>query len=490
MKSSIDSQALSMGFALLCVVSATMDMGCSTSDSRKSAATDGDSGTKCDGSCGGSGGAIEGGYGGSGGTGGKECSPKPIPDTVPLGWEEFPVMDCKYRIYVPSSREYLPPPLVWEPCSSKTGPLAFDCRQIKMDWPSTQPQPYSLGQTQFGYVGVDGKAVLQVHKVYEQSEPELSSGVMGMVADADGPVRQAFWRDYSAKEADFASSISFWPTSVAHEKSSWFMVEYADGQTRRLVSFVGDDASLCPRIMNDKLLSESLAGIVWVGSLYYAEAAFGQGWVRKWDGTDLGVAVPDTWAYSTPQWIGRNLLFALEANPSYRVKIWTEQNGTQTLVGHSDDDSVGWANPGSDGKDLVWIQGEGRKPDDEYFPTRWIMTSKFSTDPAEIKPKRLIPWPTRSIGAQTASPAVGCGYAAFQYDIGWPSSTEMGIIVVRLSDGQSWVLVSPSLVPRDSWTYPIAITCEEVFATYSAAHMYTIRRVRLDSLGPGTPPPK
>jgi len=269
------------------------------------------------------------------------------------------------------------------------------------------------------------------------------------------------------------------------------MVEYANGETRRLVSFVGNDALFRPRIMNDKLLSESGAGLVWVGSHYYAEAAFGQGWVRKWDGTDMGVAVPDTWAYSTPQWIGRSLLFALEAKPSYRVKIWTEQNGTQTLVGHSGDDSMGWANPGSDGKDLVWIQGEGRKPDDEYFPTRWIMTSKFSTDPAEIKPRRLIPWTTENIGTAIGPNQVGCGYGAFRYELGATSSADTtGLIIVRLSDGVSWTLESPSLVPPDRWVIPLAITCDELFATYSGAYMRTIRRVRLDSLGPGTPPPK
>ena len=243
--------------------------------------------------------------------------------------------------------------------------------------------------------------------------------------------------------------------------------------------------------MNDKLLSESGAGIVWVGSHYYAEAAFGQGWVRKWDGTSMGVAIPDTWAYSTPQWIGRDLLFSLDAIPSYRVKIWTEQDGTQTLVGHSGDDSTGWANPGSDGKDLVWIQGEGRKPDDPVFPIRWIMTSKFSTNPAEIKPRRLIPWASDYIGTGSGSSLVGCGYGVFKYVLGETiSADKTGLIIVRLSDGVSWTLESPSLVPPDRWQQAIAITCNELFATYTGARMYTIRRVRLDSLGPGTPPPK
>jgi len=359
-----------------------------------------------------------------------------------------------------------------------------------MDWPSTQPEPYSLGNNQYAYVDQDGKVMLQLHKIYEVSEPEFANGVMGLVVEADGPVKQAFWREYLSKQGSAVNKISFWPTSVAYGKSGWYMLEWANGEQHRLAPFWGDDEALQPTIINNRLVADSASGIAWIGSDFYAEATLGQGWVRKYDGTDMGVAVPDTWAYSAPQWIGRNLLFALEANPSYRVKIWTEQNGTQTLVGHPGDDSTGWANPGSDGKDIVWIQGEGRKPDDEYFPARWIMTSKFSTDPADIKPRRMIPWPTRSISTQITPPSVGCGYGAFRYDIGWPSATETGIIIVRLSDGVSWVLTSPSLVPPDTWILPIAITCDELFATYTGARMYTIRRVRLDSLGPGTPPPK
>jgi len=359
-----------------------------------------------------------------------------------------------------------------------------------MDWPSTQPEPYSLIGSQYASVDSHGKVVLMLRKIYELPGSDVPTGLMGVVAEADGHVNQAFWRDYAPADSYKSGQITFVSTSIAKSKSGWYLLEWAKGEQYRLAPFWGDDEVLTPTIINNRLVADSASGIAWIGEDLYAEATLGQGWVRKYDGTDMGVAVPDTWAYSTPQWIGRNLLFALEANPSYRVKIWTEQNGTQTLVGHSGDDSMGWANPGSDGKDLVWIQGEGRKPDDEYFPTRWIMTSKFSTNPADIKPRRMIPWPTRSISTQITPPSVGCGYGAFRYDIGWPSATETGIIIVRLSDGVSWVLTSPSLVPPDTWILPLAITCDELFATYTGARMYTIRRVRLDSLGPGTPPPK
>ena len=156
-------------------------------------------------------------------------------------------------------------------------------------------------------------------------------------------------------------------------------------------------------------------------------------------------------------------------------------------MGFSSDDSRGAGNPGSDGTDLVWVQGEGRDGDSTQFPQRWIMTSKYSTDPAAIQPRRLTRWLPYLIAGRT--PAVGCGYAAVRYVLGETIATETGLLIVRLSDGVNWTLRSPNEAKPDSWGPPIAITCDEVFARYQGGAGYeTIRRVRLDSLGPGDPP--
>jgi len=214
--------------------------------------------------------------------------------------------------------------------------------------------------------------------------------------------------------------------------------------------------------------------------------------VFKWDGTDMGVAAYATVAYSPPQWVGDTLLFALQSSPNYRVVRWTEHDGTKILVGadFGQDDLRGAANPGSDGKDLVWLQGEGRDDNSAAYSTRWVMTSKFTTNPSEIHPRRLTRLPKGVISSGSLLPPVGCGYAAFRYDSGYPSSDDTGLLVVRLSDGVSWLLPSVSVKYGDGWFPAIAITCDEVFARYSGAgaHLETIRRVRLDSLGPGIPP--
>ena len=95
-----------------------------------------------------------------------QCEPQPLPPDVPEGWEEYPLSDCQYRVYVPSSPQYLPPPLIWEPCTSTIGPLPYDCRQIRQNWPSLDPAPYSLAWGSKASVEPDGRVVLQFRKVY------------------------------------------------------------------------------------------------------------------------------------------------------------------------------------------------------------------------------------------------------------------------------------------------------------------------------------
>ena len=425
--------------------------------------------------------------------GGKEsatdqsCVPQPLSDTVPEGWEEYPVMDCQYRFYVPSSREFLPAPLVWEPCTSSIGPLPYECRQIKVDWPSFEPPPYALGGQHSGYVDSNGRVVIQLQKNYEISRGGRLWGQMGLVVEADGPVRQAFWRDYVPK--DTGRQITVYGSAIASGKSGWSVDEWIGNHPNRCAALAGDDTLLRPPIFFDRLQSAPDVAIVIPGARFFLENSR-QRRVFKWDGTDMGIAAYATSAHSPAQWVGDTLLFALESSPNFRVVRWTEKDGTKILVGSDfeQDYLKGAANPGSDGKDLVWVQGEGRDDDSAAFSSRWIMTSKFTTNPSEIMPRRLTRMPKGVIGTNRLPPPVGCGYLALTYDSGYPKTEEHGLLVVRLSDGVSWKL--PSLGPGDGWFPAIAITCDEVFARYSGAgaHLETIRRVRLDSLGPGIPP--
>ena len=416
-------------------------------------------------------------------TGQPECPKQPMSPDVPEGWEEYPVMDCKYRLYVPSTQDLLPPPLTWEPCTQDLGPDSLDCRQIKVDWPTELDAPYAIGGEAPAYVAPDGKVVIQLRKVHQrEGATDRETAYMAMVVEADGQVRQAFWQDYHAgKFAPFLIG----QRRIALGKSSWYITEWSGASIIRNVSIGGDDTLLKPPALLDVLADDPDPATVVAGTDYYVETGYNFH-VRSWDGTDKGFAAKGAGAYSPPTWVGPTLLFAFESFPSYRIWRWTEQDGSKELVGFGADTSKGAGFPGSDGTDLVWIQGEDLGPNDTVFPSRSIMTSPFSTDPAKIQPRRLRAWEPDYVGTPVVAPVVGCGLAGFSYVFGSNDPSPEGVLVVRLADGVSWLLRRPSQL---GWTVPIAITCDEVFSMSRGANgLDTIRRVRLDSLGPGDPP--
>ncbi|MCL2825399.1 MAG: hypothetical protein FWD57_15515 [Polyangiaceae bacterium] len=356
-----------------------------------------------------------------------------------------------------------------------------------------QPNPYGVNPS-LTVVESDGRVVIALRKIYELSGPSRPTGFMSMVVEADGPVRQAFWADYTPAEA---IAYSPGPRSITREKSSWMVhaTRVADVDSRRIISIAGSHTDLRQPVLHDATIGDKEGGSIIAGNQFYLLSGH---WfrIRRW-GDTTDVAYPANGGgggiYGEVYWAGDTLLMDLAVNPTYALLRWTEQDGTKTLVGFPGDKTKGATNSATDGKDLVWVQGEDREPDDKHFPTRWIMTSKYSTDPSQIEPRRVIPWAQKPI-VSSYPPQTGCGFAAFQY---LPEALEeQGLLIVRLSDGVSWHLPNvlktyPDGTPFSSgWGPPIAVTCDEVFAVHRGTTRYNIWRVRLDSLGPGAPPPK
>ena len=115
-----------------------------------------------------------------------------------------------------------------------------------------------------------------------------------------------------------------------------------------------------------------------------------------------------------------------------------------------------------------------------------VMTAPYTTDAAQAQAtsRRL-----RSDlkGFDPYVWAVGCGYAARNVNLKSPVNS--ALFIVRLSDGVSWLFPGSLDAPRIAWGPPIGATCDELFTSVEAADGVTeIARIRLDSLGPGTPP--
>lgn len=166
------------------------------------------------------------------------------------------------------------------------------------------------------------------------------------------------------------------------------------------------------------------------------------------------------------------------------VVAWTQASGQQNLIRWLGDYTQGAGNFNTDGTDMVWTYGEGKAPDDWEYPKRSIMTATFTTDPAVRKAteKRLRSDP----GQLSVFPfGIGCGYAAREYSTS--DSTEL--LVVRLSDGLSWIVKAPPFSSGVQFMSVLGLTCEEVFVKVQFPdEVNAIVRIRLDSLGPGIAP--
>lgn len=161
----------------------------------------------------------------------------------------------------------------------------------------------------------------------------------------------------------------------------------------------------------------------------------------------------------------------------HEVKVYTPTQGVRDLLSAGMVTTRGFGDLGTDGKDMVWIDAQGRTTDTGPFDTYTITTAPFTTNPAQLVPRRL-----RTEGGPSFDVThfyVGGGYAA--------RSNGLHIRVVRLVDGQSWTLDNDIAAPW-GWNYPIAITSTELFAMVNVAGVARLARVRLDSLGPGIAP--
>ena len=112
------------------------------------------------------------------------------------------------------------------------------------------------------------------------------------------------------------------------------------------------------------------------------------------------------------------------------INVWDPQGGARPFIRWVGDYTRGAGDLGTDGVDLVWGYGEGKLPNDTNYPVASIMTAPFTNDPTALQARRLRSLPHGRIGGNQFE--VGCGHAAYS---AWDD-----ILVIRLSDGWSWVV--------------------------------------------------
>ncbi len=190
--------------------------------------------------------------------------------------------------------------------------------------------------------------------------------------------------------------------------------------------------------------------------------------------------------------VGDTLMWNAGSLKISRQNVWTRAGGTHSLLSAGSDSTSGYGDLGSDGVQMVWNQGT-RTDVNNVYPHLSVMTSPYVTSPADLKP-RLLRSDILGYSFDTSPWVTGCGYAARSSTIETtPGQHQMGIFVVRLSDGQAWVLPDGQKLSL-GWRTPLAVTCDELFALVDvkpsgpASHYFNVARIRLDALGPGIPP--
>ena len=422
----------------------------------------------------------------------QDSQPDPCtaPGYVPDGWEEFPVPNSTCPVFVPSSREYLPPPLIWEPCPSDTGPLPFECRQAITDTsPSLWPM---LGGSKHQHAFVDTQGNVVVQLMMQSYPPGPSDGPLGnidVLMEMDGVVQQAFWQPDVPGQAH--ARIAVTGGSVFGGKSTWDFSEYVDELPRWLGTVGGNNTLLRPPVLETGLDSAAKRAMVLAGGNYYL-VKDDQMRVFKWDGTVAGQVAEGTSLDGPVSWVGDTLLFENWTQDTGQVLTWTKQDGARLLLDFAGDDKGIVGSAASDGHDLVWFQRGESHCSSGTCSDRWLMTSEFSDNPSNLQPRPVSLFPLKYGEMLLDLPVVGCGHATFkQYcsgEYGYSSLCSEGItrwFIVRLSDGASWEFGSSPMSALGEWMSPVAVTCDEVYVWYHDLDIRpTIRRIALDSLGP------
>jgi hypothetical protein len=420
----------------------------------------------------------------SSGSGGLDCPEVDVerPAMIPEGWLPWTCWSthpaCVF--WIAPDAEHMPEPVQWEPCVGAPLDDGVECERMSMPW-DTGPPNSALGDYPFVRTLADGTPVMAFSRL-SRSEQNLSKQYSELVvAEPDGPVRYAIRQ--------------------SRGEAGCFLVMTDFRQGAAISSVFGDPAPFSPDSYNRDALMLAITDQAGVAPTipYFRPEAGKSSW---WGGRDHVVRLSEaqlmtvhdhamTWSEdlipnSVPEGNNRNgvvidqggaVFFTVDAGGHEGILVWDRTHGVRSFVQHVGDTSQGSANLGTDGVDLVWTHGEGRAPGEFAYPVRSVMTAKFTTDPAALQPRRLRSDPNTGMGNDYHAFAVGCGFAARSGGNGGD------LAITRLVDGQGWHL------PRtDSWRWslPIGLTCEHVYVRSFDGRPF-ISRLRLSTLGPGTP---
>lgn len=393
--------------------------------------------------------------------------PDPVPPPgLPDGWEIERTYSKHCGVYVPKTKEKLPPRIRWEACPAIATPAGADCRLMAIEGdPADKASPAGA---EVAAVKADGSVLLGA---YRSVQP---GWIYQFIVDADGPVHAAYLL------TDPHHCLLANPT-IDGERYAMRVFESSSSYGGGFIAGEWASGALGPRLAVH--LPVANAHTPYAGSFAIIDLTTGFT-LDQYSWTD-GAQLPSLWSAAKdnglqqgpPVFAGGAAFWPSDNLRYQKVKVYTPTAGVRDFLSAGMVTTHGFDDLGTDGKDLVWLELQGRSTETGPYDTLTIMTAPFTTEPVQVVPRRLRTEDGPGFGVSRF--IVGCGYAA--------RSTGTHIRVVRLADGQSWVL-SNALTDPFGWSEPLAVTCTELFATIHTAGATRLARVRLDSLGPGVAP--
>lgn len=425
----------------------------------------------------GSGNVPAGGAPAGGGSGG--CT-GPAPDGSPDGWEQYPGY-CNCPVYYPGAKGKLPDPIEWEACPAPA-PSNPTCRRMKTPW--TTGKLAAPVEPKFWQDPASGKAYIQLGRNHLSDSPDRH---LRLIAEADGVVHNAWLladpKCWLSSEALGGGRYAYWVGRV-------------DKPPNEVEGVLAGKIGELPDTVLEYPVTNGYHTNWRVTSTWLMRWTLGAVYARKWGSASeilvqSGSMDPEGFAAYGPRGTGDTLFWDVGSLVYHGVMSWTEATGARALVRYPGDYTRGASSFATDGKDMVWSYGEGKAPNDWYYPKQSIMAAPFSADPAVVEKtaKRLRSDPGHLSSLDLFS--VGCGLAARVYvenpEAGADGSVDL--LVVRLSDGVAWRWDTPAISTGFRLNSAIGVTCDEVFLEASFPDdAQTILRIRWDSLGASLPP--
>jgi hypothetical protein len=403
------------------------------------------------------------------------CDLPPLPERFQDQWMRYNDWTCRCAFFVPSSPSALPPPPVWEPCGPAAGSL--DCKVMNVDWTKKMP---AIALTFFERDAA-GNPLLAFRRLHRDAPLAYT---VDLITEPDGPVRTSFMQLFYTKFPDQDPGCIANMSSLSEGRyvlKVWGNNAYGSGVNPEHRGALGGSVDdLKPAVLahyKDGAAREYVGGSKWLAERHFDSTLLASPWDMT-KATFVTSATVDPDGLASDQILSRGdaIFFSTSVLLADGINVWDPIHGARTFIRWVGDYTKGAADLGTDGVDLVWTYGEGKLPSDIAYPVRSIMTAPYTTDPAAVVARRLRSSPFQGVGNFTW--VVGCGHAA-------NVAAANDVLVVRLSDGVSWIL--PTAFDLNV-TAALGFTCDEIFVRATVGETDTLARIRLDSLGAGTPP--